>query len=149
MNALSTITVMPSTKAEIEVFVSKVKTEILSGDYNPVVIDVQLKAMEELIKAIRKEPEIREYILDEISRNEKTFELGNAKITQKDSVRYDYSDDTEWGELKEQETNFANARKGREQYLRSLKKATPDPNTGEILYPPRQERTSTYSITLK
>jgi len=95
MNALSTITVMPSTKAEIEVFVSKVKTEILSGDYNPVVIDVQLKAMEELIKAIRKEPEIREYILDEISRNEKTFELGNAKITQKDSVRYDYSDDTE------------------------------------------------------
>lgn len=149
MNALSTVAIMPTTKAEIVTFVKGAKEEILSGNYNPIDIEIQLKAMEEMIKALRSDKEIKEYLTDELSRNGGKYESSKATITTRNSTRYDYSADTKWIDLKEAENNMAEARKEREKMLQNLTEEMADPQTGEIIYPAVKVSQTSIVVSLK
>lgn len=151
MNALSTITAMPSNKDEIQRFVSKAKTEILSGTYDPLEIEVYLKAMEETIKAIRSDTEVRDYVLSEADKYGKAFEYKGAKINIREGgVRYDFSvcNDPVHQSLKEDVNKATASLKEREKMLKALSSDMADPETGAVISPPVKKSTTTIAITL-
>lgn len=149
MNALSTVTVMPTTKAEIATFVNGAKQEILSGNYNPIEIEIQLKAMEEMIKALRSDAEIKEYLADELNRHGGKYEGAKATISTRNSTRYDYSGDSVWKEIKAHEDEVSEERKKREKMLQNLTEEMADPQTGEIIYPAVKSSQTSIVVVLK
>jgi hypothetical protein len=89
-NALSTLANLPSTKVQIKTFVEKAKEEILSGQYDPLQVEVVLKAFEETVKALRDDKDIKDQLSDEVSKYEKSFVKFGAKITQSSRTVMDY-----------------------------------------------------------
>lgn len=152
MNELKTIKNMPLTKAGIKEWSEALIDSLLSGDYNPLDMEVRLKAMEELIKSIRGDSRVRSYVLDEAHKYQtKTFETDHAEITVKDVPRYDYSLDKTWQDLKDEETDVVNARKARETLLKGLDpdRDNWDRETGEKIMPPAKRSTTVVSIKLR
>ena len=133
MEATSVITLMPENKEQIELFISKVKLSVLSGDINPLELDVRLKAIEETIYGIRKDKEVKSEIIKEASKYGKSFDYKNAKITISERGTYDYSNDMKWVELNKKI-------KERELYLKSIpEEGTVDIDSGEVMYRPPQK----------
>ena len=62
MSALSTITVLPSTKTEQANYISLVKEAILSGEQNPLIIARQLNSFAGVLKELAADKEIKEYL---------------------------------------------------------------------------------------
>ena len=147
MNALSTITVFPISKKEINNFVEIALSEVDQGIYNPLDIDIRLKAMEETIKLLRKG--IKEEVLQEAEKYNKQDYRG-VKINLSERGTYDYSkcNDSIYNEAKVKEQQAKATIKGREIYLKSLKEATPDMETGEVLMPPVVRYTDVLSVKL-
>lgn len=143
MNALSNITILPSTKAEIKSFVEKAKTEILSGNYNPLEITIRLKAVEDMISEIRKDKEVKESVLREAAKyGSLPFEFQGAKIEfAKLGVKYDFSQchDSEWDELEAQSSEIDKKKKEREIFLKSIPDSgAVNPITGELISQPKK-----------
>jgi hypothetical protein len=154
MHALAVINTMPSTDVEISNFIRKAKVEILSGDYNPLDIEIQLKAMEECIKRLRADEEIKAASVNEALRHsDKQFEWRGAKIQVREGgVSYDYSStgDSEWAILKEEESQITEKRKAREKFLQSIPiEGIASSVTGEFIRPPVRTSKTTIAVTLK
>jgi hypothetical protein len=89
--ALSTITVLPSTKEQRRLFVAKAKNEILSGEVEPLKIDAILKSAEDTIKEIRTDKDIKSAVQNQAGKYpEKSFEYGNFTITKSSRKAYDW-----------------------------------------------------------
>jgi hypothetical protein len=141
MNAIAELRRMPETKSQRETFVNACVDEILSGNQNPLEIEIILKNMEETIKAIRKDERVKDAIMKEINDfSEKSFTFGNVLFTKKASTTYDYKHDGEWCRLNEKI-------KEREALLKTIKEPLADANTGELIQPAIKKSTDTYSIT--
>jgi hypothetical protein len=98
--ALSTLTVLPRTKEEIKNFASKAKVELLSGNYDVLELFVQSIAIEKTLEAIFKDDEVKSKLNDIASLYpEKTFEIGQAKITRSERKTYDHTNDPEWNSI--------------------------------------------------
>lgn len=154
MNALTVINTMPSTDVEISNFIRKAKGEMLSGLYNPLDIEIQLKAMEECIKRLRADNDIKEAVINEaLKHSDKQFEWRGAKIQVREGgVSYDYAGtgDSEWAILKEEESQVIEKRKARERFLQSIPiDGTVSPVTGELIRPPVRTSKTTIAVTLK
>jgi hypothetical protein len=89
--SLAVFRTLPLTKSGQDNFVTNIIEEILSGNINPVEADLQLKAMEEIIKKIRTDSNVKEYIIDEADKNGKSFELKGVKITVSSRVTKDFT----------------------------------------------------------
>lgn len=63
--ALSTISVLPSGKEQVQVFVRKLKDEILANDKDPLKILVQLKYIEKTIAEVLKDEDLDYHFLKE------------------------------------------------------------------------------------
>lgn len=154
MNTTSLMNAMASTKDEVQRFVSNAKNEILSGHENVLKIAVQLKAMEDTIEALRKDPEIKDAFIREAEKNGKTFKLYGAEFQVKETgVKYDYSicNDSTYNELTAKMEALKNEIKSRETFLKSITHSIEavDTKTGEMLNPPVKTSTTTVTITLK
>jgi len=151
MKALSTINLMPSTNNEVDKMFTLIKQEILSGNENPLKLEVQLKAMEILIKKLRSDNEIKEQMIDEgMKYPEKSFELFGAKFSKTTvGVKYDFDvcQDSEWQDIKEHVENYKAKLKEREDFLKTLKQPVVNPDTGEMIYP--ANKTGKESISVK
>lgn len=151
-SALSTLTILPTTKSGIDNYVEQVKNDILSGYIKPELTAIVLKSFEDIVKALRADKDIKEFIQDACDlHNEKTFEYGDAKFTKSERPTYDFKacEDPEWLNLSMQEMKIKGAKKTREDWLKKLNEPTPDPETGEIINPPAKSVTSIVSIQLK
>lgn len=152
MKALSIIYAAPSTYDEIHNFIFKAKKELLSGDYNPLDVEIQLKAMEEIIKQLRGDDEIRQAVIDEAEKYGKSFDYRGCKISVREGgVKYDYSvcNDTTWTMLEAEIKAIDEAKKAREAYLKNLPPEgaiTPD---GEAVCRPTKTSKTTIAVTLK
>lgn len=143
MNAIAELQRLPETKAQRETFVLACVEEILSGVHNPLDVELLLKNLEETIKSIRANEQVKEAILFELNKYaEKTIDYGIATITKKQAVSYDYSNDAIWNELKEKI-------KERESLLKTIKEPVADTTTGAIIEPALKKSTDTYSISFK
>ena len=151
MKAISTINLMPSTNNEVDKMFTLIKQEILSGKENPLKLEVQLKAMETLIKKLRSDNEVKDQMINEgMKYPEKSFEIFGAKFSKTTvGVKYDFDvcQDSEWQDIKEHAENYKAKLKEREDFLKTLKQPVVNPDTGEMIYP--ANKTGKESISVK
>jgi len=153
MKALTTITI-PEGRLAIQQFQQKFKDLIMSGDVDPLEVDIKLKAVSDAIEAIRKDQEVRYAVMSEASKYiDKTFEMHGAQITRKlTPARYDYEacGDPAWTSLNNQINELYELRKQREKLLQALTapQSFLDDQTGEVtlVRPPVKEQGETLSV---
>ena len=153
MDALQTITSMPVTWDSIESFVARIKEEVLSGEHDPLVIEIHLKAMEETIKLLRQDAEIKEVSIKKALRyGEKKFSFHGVDMQVRDAgISYDYAstNDSEWAILDAQFKEIQEKKKAREKYLQSLPPEGAVTLQGEFINPPARSAKTTLFVTLK
>lgn len=134
MEALSTISQIPILKEQRQAYCQQAINEILSGEVQPLKIDLQLKALEEIIKTIRKDKRVSDYVFEEAEKYGKSFDFEGAKITLSGKKTYDYSGcgDQVYNDLIEQQKTLDAQIKAREMMLQ----AGSNPETGEVYNPP-------------
>ena len=146
-NALSTIRLLPASKQDLKTYTAKVKAEVLSGHYNALEVAGMLKAMEELVKALRSDKDIKDAINDEAEKYpEKTIEIGNFKITKTTRSTKDYSGiDSVLDDLNAQAEQLKSMIKARQAVIDS----GVNPETGETFAPVPKSTQSILTVTLK
>lgn len=153
ITTLAKIAQSPITYVEINNLIYDMKVELLSGDYNPLDVELQLKAMEETIKQLRSDEDIRQFVLSEAEKHGKFFEWRGAKMSIREvGVKYDYSTsgDSEWAILDAQIKELTEKRKAREKFLQNIPEmGTVSPETGETIYRPAKSSTTSIAVTLK
>ena len=149
MEALQKITQIPICRSEIQDFIDQSVESILSGRFNPLEIEIKLKAMEEIIKGLRGNQDIKDFAIDEAEKYGKSFDFAGAKFSIAEIAKYDYSADSGWRELDNEIKLKTEHRKMREKLLRDLDKEVADPETGEMVTPATKESSKTIRITLK
>lgn len=152
MNVLSTLTILPETKQQIQNYVEKAKSEILAGNESPLKVWKLLKSFSEVIKQIQQDEDIKKYILDEAEKEgKKQFELHGCKFTIQNRLSYDFSEcnDSELDQLQKEAELLSLKIKARQAFLIGLEDSFNNPDTGEILLPPVKKTTTTVAVTLK
>lgn len=141
MNALRELKTLPFTREEQQNYADMAISEILSGDVDPVEADIRLKAMEEVIKKIRTDIRVKNYIVEEAEKYGKTFMKDGVKITVTSRTTKDYSNCGD---------DYYNIMQREAEHLKSMIKAREamidtgvNPETGETFSPPKTE-TSTF-----
>jgi hypothetical protein len=151
MDKISTLSILPDTKSGILEYTNGIKEEILNGTIPALESAKMLKSFEEIVKALRGDKDIKEYIQDEADLwNEKSVEYLGAKFTKTERPTYDFKEceDAEWKETTMAIMQLKAKLKGREDWLKSLKEPTPDIATGEVINPPTVLKTSIVSVSL-
>jgi hypothetical protein len=149
METLSKIQTFPIKKDEIQLFIDNSVELILSGKYNPLEIEVKLKAMEEIIKALRGNQDVKDFAMDEAEKHGKSFDFAGAKFSIVETGRYDYSADPEWKRVDNEIKLLKEHQKIQEKLLRDLDKEVADPDTGEIIIPAKKVTTKQIRVSLK
>lgn len=130
MNTISVLKLMPETKAQQENFANQVLQSVLTGNVNPVDLDIMLKSIEETISKIRKNAEFKDYLSDELDKyHEKTIDFVNCEITKAGRTTMEFKEDHVWSDLKRK-------LKAREDLIK-LSRTSPvvDAETGEQVFP--------------
>lgn len=122
------LSMLDTTKAERGSFVENIVTNMLGGYVEPINVHLQVKCMEEIVKAIKAHPDYNSMVLDSARKHGQSFEFRNARIAIRDTAgKWDYSHDAEWQQLKA-------ALDARQEYLKAIKepveRVTPD---GEVV----------------
>lgn len=151
----SYLAVLPQSYSEISTFVNLFVNEVKAGYVSPVIVATQLKAIEELVKILRAHSELRDLIMDEVTKYpDKTIPVNGAKIEKAETgVKYDFSvcNSSVLNDLYTQLDNLSQKVKAQETFLKSLLNTDNevfDPQTGERLFPPVKSSTSFVKITL-
>ena len=148
---------MPTGKVAKLQLEETIKSMYLSGDLDPLRVEVGIKGIEDAIKAIRKDPQVRDAVLNALSLyNEKTIDLAGAQITKKNTpAKYEFEacGDPVWERLDAKMKAIANQKKERENFLKALTKmeVVVDQETGEAcdIIPPPKTQGETLAITFK
>jgi len=146
METLSVIRLMPESKEQVKNFIELAVNQILSGDVNAAEIAVYLKTMEDVVKGIRDNQDIKDMLIDEVGDK---LEIGNAALTVVETSRYDYSKDDRWKSLSHDINHLSEHKKAREKMLQTLEKEVADPDSGELIKPAEKTTVKTIRITLK
>jgi hypothetical protein len=138
-------------KAEIyELAVKSVDNVLEEG--NVFQVAEAIAAMEEFIRALRKDERYIEFLRDELIKNNgRLYTNSGAKIEVCEAaVAYDYSHDATWRILDEEIKILQEQKKQREELLRKIApgRMAVDPETGEVLEGAIKTSKSTYRITL-
>ena len=111
-----------------------------------------IAAMEEFVKAVRKDERYIDFLREELIKNNgRLHTASGARIEISEAaVTYDYSHDATWKMIDEEIKVLLEQRKEREEQLRQLGpgRMAVDPETGEVLEGPLKTSKSTYRITL-
>lgn len=156
MNQLISLSQFPQTKGEIKSFADSLIEAALSGDNNPLLINVQLSAVEQVIEQVKKNHEFKEAVLNEACKyGTKTFDAYNAQVQVKETgVKNDYSmcNHPQYDAICAEIERLTAKKKAFEKYLQTVSDATDfiNPETGEIckIYPPLRTSTTAVAITL-
>ena len=146
MEALSVIRLMPESKEQVKSFVELAVNQILSGEVNAAEIAVYLKTMEDVVKGIRDNRDIKDMLIDEVGDK---LEIGNAALTVVETSKYNYTDDTRWCDLNLEIKLKTEQRKYREKMLQTLENEVADPDSGELIKPAEKTTAKSIRITLK
>ena len=149
MTPASVIRLMPESKEQIAVFVNSAVDQILSGQVNSLEAALYLKAMEDVVKGIRENKDVKESIRFDLLESDGKATIGNATIAIVDRSVYDYSVDLHWSDLDKQIKKLSELRKSREQLLQKLEKEVADPDTGEMITPATKTVSQTIRVTIK
>lgn len=130
MTPMSVIRLMPATDSQQKEFSLQLLQMVMSGEVNPLEMEVYLKSIEDVVKNVRKDAGFKDAVIDETDKHPgKEFRFGNAVIVKSSRTTYSYKNDSAWVEMDK-------AKKKREQFLKGLDKSYADPETGELIDPP-------------
>lgn len=152
MNTLSTITILPGTKEEISIYCQNAKNEILAGDYDPLLILKQLKAMETVLKNLLSDEEIKKSFKKEAEKYDKTFNHLGVEFQLKNlpaQYNYENCNDSELILLQQEFEMKKSQLKAREKFLQGLKNNYINQDTGEVILPPAKSQGTVVSVTFK
>ena len=160
MNGITTtgiLSLLDTTKAQRATFVTDVISRIEEGQADPIKVKLQVKKMEELVKAIQDNPRFRELLMDEAVKEGKTFERYEAKFEIRSApAKMDYSacNDAEHTRLIASIEELKGRLKDRESFLKTIPAVGLDTVTedGEVikLFPPiKSPAADIIAVTLK
>jgi len=137
-------------------FVTQVIDSIQDGTADPLKVHLQVKAMEEIIKAITGSETYKEMLLNEAAKYGKSFEHFNANFQIKETgTKYDYSqcNDSFLSQQKYKLEKLQTVIKDRENLLKNIpsegiEMITPDGEV-ETVYPPSKTSTTSVTVNLK
>jgi len=88
-----------TSKPEMENFINDSIGTILSGDVDPLEVEIKLRFLEKAISSIRKDVRVKNYVWEEASKyNGQKFRGCDIKLSERKTA--DYSLDNEWLTLK-------------------------------------------------
>ena len=144
-NALIKFENAPLTKAKQLSLAEQTIEAALSGNNDPVEIEIILKAMEETITLIRKDERFKSALYSELSKyGKEAFQKNGVKVAiRKGRTFYDYSycNDSVWDGLKDKQDDLKEKIKTRENFLKSIDTTETlpvNPETGEEIHAPNQ-----------
>lgn len=150
MNALSVLSQF-SDESNRKQFVEKLKSEVLSGIYEPLDCEIMLKSVEDTIKEIRKDKDVENAKFNHADKwSEKTFEYKGFSITKSSKSTYDYSGcgDEILNDLLTKKAEIEESIKKRQTILQNIDgNDFADTQTGNLLNPP--VKTSTPYLMIK
>lgn len=136
MNAISTLTSLPTTPAKRRRFIEIAKQEIIEGKYRILDIFPQLKNIEKLIEELTKDTEFRDMLSQAINGK---YEVNGVEISEQHVKKYNCAEchDSTYNDLLEQQNKLNEKIKAREEFLKAIPvEGVVLPETGEMLYPP-------------
>jgi cell fate (sporulation/competence/biofilm development) regulator YlbF (YheA/YmcA/DUF963 family) len=144
--AISTLSILPSTKAQRQSFIEMAVNEILDGNLNPLQVELTLKSAIDTLEEIRKNTRVKMAVQEEADKySEKTFEIGNFKVTKSSRTTNDFSGcDSHLDNLYAEMESLKAQIKARE----SLVKTGVDSSTGEVFKPVKSKVTEFLKIEL-
>lgn len=92
MTVNSVITLFPTTKTQQKTFVEQLINNVLDGEINPLTAEIQMKNIEDVVKAYRGNEEIKEAVLKEAEKyGAKSFDTHGASVQIKEvGTKYNY-----------------------------------------------------------
>lgn len=151
-NTLSNFTQFPLTTSNKADFITRAKAEILSGNYDPLTIELHFKMIEDIISELRKDPEIKTAVHNEALKYGKRFEYRGCEIaySERKNNQYESCNDRKWNDLKAEIETLKAEIKEREKFLAAIPDGgIADPETGEIITRPTSYFTPILSIKFK
>ena len=130
---------MPQGKLAKQSLESALQDMYLSGDHDPLQVEIGIKGVEEAVKAVRKNKAVRSAVMDSIDRyNEKTFEFSGVQVQKKNApAKYDFTvcNDPIWERQQKELAELKEAIAKRETFLKGINGSEhiTDPSTGEII----------------
>jgi hypothetical protein len=149
-HALSTLTVLPATKAERAHFISKVIDEVQSGARNPIEAYVLLNNLKTLAAELAKNEDFKEAVISTLMHydgNKTGFGDFDISLTERKSFDFETCEDSEWERLDAEIKSLNVLKKERESFLKTIKQPVGNIETGEVIHPPAY--TSSEVITVK
>ena len=152
--AISTLSQLPETKKQIEVFASQLENGLINGLIIPTDLLRFQKAMEKVFEKIK--PTLIESAISEVEHYEKNAVIKGSEFSIVEAgVKYDYSDcnDPVYNEHLHNLEIAKERLKERETFLKCIKEPMHfiNDDTGEALtlYPPKKTSTTTLKVTFK
>ena len=130
---------MPQGKAAKRNLESVLQDMYLSGDHDPLQVEIGVKGIEEAVKAVRKNKAVKSAVMDSIDMyNEKTIKLSGVQVQKKNApARYDFTvcNDPIWERRQKELADMKEAIARRETFLKGISGSehVTDPSTGEII----------------
>jgi hypothetical protein len=152
-SATSSLSILPSNKEQIELFSSKLISELENGEVNPLELLRHQKCIEKVFDKIKE-------TLTKMAREEaekygsKQFDFKGVKIELAEvGVKYDYSNCNDFvlGQLTESVETFTEMKKQREVMLKSLKEPMnliSEDGVPYTVYPPTKTSTSSIKVSV-
>jgi predicted heme/steroid binding protein len=137
------------TKSDIKIASDILIQQVDNGEVNAIDVALQLKVIEEFVKDARER--LNKYTIDELYKHQGgKVNIYDAKIeTAETGVKYDYSGDPTWAELKAKSDESTSALKQREDILKKIPAGhTLVDENGEAAIGPTKTSTTSYKITL-
>jgi len=160
MNDLTTghiLGLLETTKSQRATFVADVVENLREGHANPLRVHLQVKCMEELVKALKDHPQYKAMLADEAGKYPKKFEFGNAVFEQRAGAsKWDFSgcNDDIHGDCTRMIEVLTEQLKSREAFLKALPSEGIEvlADGGEVkrIYPPtKSPAADVIAVTLK
>ena len=146
----------PITKADQCRWAADLARPLMEGEVDPLEFITKLKGLQAALSEVEKNKEVRDLVLQEISKHGKEASWHGARLAPREvGVKYDYSQcgDPVYNDLVSQRQELDAKIKEREAFLKSVPPGTTMvwDETGEIfvLYPAVRMATGSYAVTFK
>ena len=126
---------------------------ITDGVVDPITAHINLSRMEEAIKRVKNNGEVRDIVFKELSKYGQKHTFGDCTLEEAEAgVKYDYSEcgDSILNELMKMKNDIDIQIKARQEMLKHIPlSGMADPETGEVILPPTKSSKTIIKTTFK
>lgn len=154
LSVSSIVALFDTNKEQRQGFVRQVVNQAIDGNVDMLKLHKQVKAMEEIVKAVLDDEDYKQILLDEALKHGKTFDYRGDKWQVKEAgakYHYENCNDPYLNELMEEKKYLDKRISDRQEFLKSLKEPMTViiESTGEIVKVHPPAKTSTTTVALK